>query len=316
MDLWDAASMELTLDHWRVFVVVVDEGSFSAAARRLRRVQSAVSHAIRTLEQLTDCVLFDRSEHVPVLTAAGQALLSQARRFVQDADALAARARRGVDGVEPRLSVCIDAVFPIEGVVAMARAFSKAFPDVELTLRTESLSAVTALVQNDVADLGVCLPPADVTGLEVEHLGEVRMVPVAHTRHPLAQHRGPLSARQLDEHVQIVLSERTSTDVDVSSTSTPDQGVVSGRTWRVLDLETKQALIAAGLGWGNLPLHRVRKVRAQLVVLDVAAWGPQRFRLDLACVQRRGVACGPAARFVKQALAAHCRPVPSSRRAH
>jgi DNA-binding transcriptional LysR family regulator len=305
--------MELTLDHWRVFVAVVDEGSFSAAARRLRRVQSAVSHAIRTLEQLTGCVLFDRSEHVPVLTPAGQALLAQARRFVQDADALAARARRGVDGVEPRLSVCIDAVFPVEGVVAMARAFSKAFVDVELTLRTESLSAVTALVQNDVADLGVCLPPADVTGLEVEHLGEVRMVPVAHTRHPLAQHRGPLTARQLDEQVQIVLSERTHSDVDV--TSTPDQGVVSGRTWRVLDLETKQALIAAGLGWGNLPLHRVRKARAQLVVLDVAAWGPHRFRLDLACVQRRGVVCGPAARFVKTALAAHCQPVPSSRRA-
>lgn len=305
--------MELTLDQWRVFVTVVDEGSFSAAARKLRRVQSAVSHAIRTLEQLTECVLFDRSEHVPVLTPAGQALLPQARRFVQDADALAARARRGLDGVEPRLSVCIDAVFPVEGVVAMARAFAKAFADVELTLRTESLSAVTALVQNGAVDLGVCLPPADVTGLEVEHLGEVRMVPVAHTRHALAQHRGPLSARQLDEHVQIVLSERTTLDVEVSST--PDQGVVSGRTWRVLDLETKQALIAAGLGWGNLPLHRVQKARAQLVVLDVAAWGPQRFRLDLACVQRRGVVGGPAARFVKEALAAHCRPVPSSRRA-
>lgn len=306
--------MDLTLDQWRVFVTVVDEGSFSAAARRLLRVQSAVSHAIRTLEQLTDCVLFDRSEHVPVLTPAGQALLPHARRFVQDAEALAARARRGLDGVEPRLSVCIDAVFPVEGVVAMARAFAKAFPEVELTLRTESLSAVTALVQNDVADLGVCLPPADVSGLEVEHLGEVQMVPVAHTRHALAQHRGALSARQLDEHVQIVLSERTgNSDVDVNRT--PDQGVVSGRTWRVLDLETKQALIAAGLGWGNLPLHRVQKARAQLVVLDVAAWGPQRFRLDLACVQRRGVVCGPAARFVKDALAAHCRPVPSSRRA-
>lgn len=305
--------MELTLDQWRVFVTVVDEGSFSAAARRLRRVQSAVSHAIRTLEQLTDCVLFDRSEHIPVLTPAGQALLPQARRFVQDADALAARARRGVDGVEPRLSVCIDAVFPVDGVVDMARAFARAFPEVELTLRTESLSAVTALVKNDVVDLGVCLPPADVSGLEVEHLGEVRMVPVAHTRHPLAQRGGPLSARELDEHVQIVLSERISADVDVSTT--PDQGVVSGRTWRVLDLETKQALIAAGLGWGNLPEHRVQKTRAQLVVLDVAAWGPQRFRLDLACVQRRGVVCGPAARFVKEALAAHCRPVPSSRRA-
>ena len=36
----------LTLDQMRIFVAVVDEGSFSAAARKLGRVQSAVSQSI------------------------------------------------------------------------------------------------------------------------------------------------------------------------------------------------------------------------------------------------------------------------------
>lgn len=309
--------MDLTLDQWRVFVAVVDEGSFSAAARRLHRVQSAVSHAVANLELLTDSVLFDRDNKVPVLTAAGRALLPEARRLVDDADALAVRARRFAGGVEPRLAVCIDAVFPTSGVVAVAKGFAKAFPDVELALFTESLSAVTALVRERVVDLGVCLPPAGLEGLVAERLGEVRLVPVVHKAHALAKKRGPVSARQLDEHVQIVLSERGATPSSSSATTpsaTPDQGVLSGRTWRVVDLETKQALIGAGLGWGNLPEHRLRGVAGRdLVVIDVAAWGPDRFRLELSSVERRGVVSGPAARFLKEALATHCAPLPRSR---
>lgn len=304
--------MDLTLDQWRVFVAVVDEGSFSAAARRLHRVQSAVSHAIGNLELLTDSVLFDRDTRVPTLSAAGRALLPEARRLVDDADALAVRARRFAGGVEPRIAVCIDAVFPTAGVVAVAKGFARAFADVELALFTESLSAVTALVRERVVDLGVCLPPADLDGLVAERLGEVRLVSVAHKNHALAKRRGAVSARQLDEHVQIVLSERGSTPTAMPPT--PDQGVLSGRTWRVVDLETKQALITAGLGWGNLPEHRLRGAAGKdLVVLNIAAWGPNRFRLELCSVERRGVVSGPAARFLKEALSFHCAPQPRSR---
>ena len=92
------------------------------------------------LELLTDSVLFDRNNKIAVLSAAGRALLPEVRRLVDDADALAVRARRFAAGVEPRLAVCIDAVFPVSGVVAVAKAFA----DVELALFTESLSAVTA----------------------------------------------------------------------------------------------------------------------------------------------------------------------------
>ena len=51
----------LTLDQLRVFVAVVEEGSFRAAAKRLGRVQSAVSHAVAGLETELEVALFDRS---------------------------------------------------------------------------------------------------------------------------------------------------------------------------------------------------------------------------------------------------------------
>ena len=55
----------LTLDQMRALVVVADAGSFSAAARRLGRVQSAISQSIQTMEATLGVTLFDRSTRTP-----------------------------------------------------------------------------------------------------------------------------------------------------------------------------------------------------------------------------------------------------------
>ena len=62
----------LTLDQMRALVVVAEAGSFSAAARRLGRVQSAISQSIQTMEATLGVALFDRSTRTPALTEAGQ----------------------------------------------------------------------------------------------------------------------------------------------------------------------------------------------------------------------------------------------------
>src|SRR5258707_3323430 len=61
-----------------LFLAVLDHGSFSAAARRLGRVPSAVSMAIAQLEAELDLQLFDRSGRGPRPTAAARALEPQA----------------------------------------------------------------------------------------------------------------------------------------------------------------------------------------------------------------------------------------------
>src|SRR5271155_3169450 len=82
----------LTLDQLRVLVAVADAGSFSAAARKLGRVQSAVSQAIQTLETTLRLSLFDRSGKTPRLTDAGKALVGDARALISAAQAIRARA--------------------------------------------------------------------------------------------------------------------------------------------------------------------------------------------------------------------------------
>ena len=70
---------DVSLDQLRTFIAAADEGSFSAAGRRLRRAQSVVSQTLANLEEQLGVKLFDRSGRYPVLTDQGRALLADAR---------------------------------------------------------------------------------------------------------------------------------------------------------------------------------------------------------------------------------------------
>ena len=116
----------LTLDQLRVLVMVAEIGSFSAAARRLRRVQSAISKSVRTLEETLSIQVFDRAGKYPVLTPAGSALVDDARKLLRDADALKARARGMAEGLEPELAPAVDPLFPNDVLMrALRRNSSK-----------------------------------------------------------------------------------------------------------------------------------------------------------------------------------------------
>src|SRR5476651_785927 len=93
----------VSLDQLRAFIAAVDEGSFSAGARRLHRAQSAVSELVSNLEAQIGVVLFDRSERYPKLTPAGVLLVADARSVVANVDLLKARAK-GISGASSRNS--------------------------------------------------------------------------------------------------------------------------------------------------------------------------------------------------------------------
>src|SRR5471032_2253491 len=94
----------VSLDQLRAFIASVDEGSFSAAARRLRRAQSVVSELVSSLEGQIGVTLFDRSGRYPALTPQGTVLLADARSIASGLDFMKARARGMAAGLEPELS--------------------------------------------------------------------------------------------------------------------------------------------------------------------------------------------------------------------
>ena len=291
----------ITLDQLRAFAAVVDEGSFSAAARKLKRVQSAVSTSMANLEQQLGVALWDRGPKVPRLTDRGRAVLTAARRVLREVDGLRTLSAELAEGVEAQVSLCLDALFPLRALIDLCLLFAKQFPSVDLRIDTQLMSAVSQRVLDGRATLGVVSPIGLAAGLERQVLAPVRMVPVVSAAHPLAAHRGRIPERAFADHIQIVLSERSDAGV-------PDQAVLSARTWRVADLYTKHQLLRAGLGWGNLPEHVVREdLRTKsLVRIQPSAWGEDQHNLYLSAIYRADVSFGPAHRWILGQLAALC----------
>ena len=145
----------VSLDQLRAFIAAVDEGSFSAGARRLHRAQSAVSELVGNLEAQLGVVLFDRSDRYPKLTPAGVQLVADARSVVANVDLLKARAKGISRGLESELSAVVDVLFPIEAIAESAKEFRDQFPRTPLRLYVEALGGAYQPVLDGRCSLGV-----------------------------------------------------------------------------------------------------------------------------------------------------------------
>jgi DNA-binding transcriptional LysR family regulator len=254
----------LTLDQLRVLVTVAEAGSFSAASRQLRRVQSAVSQRIQALENTLQLQLFDRSGKWPKLTEAGQAVVSDARQLLRGAEALRSRAGSMVDGLEPALSLAIDPLFPSDILMDALHAVERAFPGLPLTLFTETFGGSEHRLRDRTAHLAIySLETIGSVDLNAEFLTDVEMLPVVSAGHRLAARAAQLSRADLAEYVQLVLTEGVSEGWS--------RGVLGDRIWQFADVHTRQIFLLGGFGWCNAPRHLVEPqiIGGSLVRLNI-----------------------------------------------
>lgn len=292
------ADSPYTLDQLTGFLAVVDEGSFSAAGRRLGRVQSAISYAVAQLELSLGTHLFDRSGRTPTLTTAGHRLAAEARLVLAQARELAECAAQLRGGIEPELRVVVDAAYPHDRLLAACMAFRERFPMTMLRLEIGLLGDAVGVVMRGDADLGACnLVGTSPAELQLTYLGSVHIVPVCAADHPLARLKAPQRSAVLAQHTQIVLSER-------SGPSTADQGVISTRTWRVTDLATKAELIRRGIGWGSLPESFAESflTRGELVRLQPERWPSAGHEVWIHAAVRKDHTLGRAAQWFRDEL--------------
>ena len=284
----------VSLDQLRTFVTAVEEGSFSAAGRKLGRAQSVVSDLVAGLEGQMGVVLFDRAGRYPRLTPAGTALLADARSIVSGVDFMKSRARGMAKGLEPELSVVIDVIFPLAAVTYAARDFRVQFPGIPLRLYVEALGGAFQPVLDGRASLGVVgslpLMPSSLTG---ERIAGVTMVLVAAADHPLALFPGTIPRVEAARHVQLVLTDRSELSAG------REFGVISPSTWRLADLFAKHAFLLDGLGWGGMPLHAVTDdiAAGRLVTLDIEDVPAGGMILPMFAVYSTSAPPGPAGRW-------------------
>jgi DNA-binding transcriptional LysR family regulator len=293
----------VSLDQLRAFIAAVDEGSFSAGARKLHRAQSAISELVSSLEAQLGVVLFDRSERYPKLTAAGIQLVADARSVMANVDLLKARAKGISRGLESELSAVVDVLFPIEAIAESAREFKDQFPRTPLRLYVEALGGAYQPVLDGRCSLGVVgLLPIAPNSMSLERLQGLPMIMVAAREHPLALIGGVIPKTELAKHVQLVLTDRS------ELTAGREFGVMSPLTWRMGDLFAKHAFLLRGLGWGGMPLHAVKQdlLEGRLVKLSIEDLGEESLILPMSAVYLTAKPPGPAGRWLIERLKQSC----------
>ncbi len=282
-----------TFDQLRIFLAIVDTGSFTAAGRRLNRAVSVISYGIANLEAQLGLTLFEREgTRKPQLTVAGRALLAEARTISMGIDGLRAKAKGLLDGLEAEVDLAVDVMLPTDRLGKVLHAFATEFPTVQLRLHVEALGAITAMVLDRKAIIGISGPlAAGVDGVECIAAGSISMVPVAAPDHPLGRMEriAPGAGR---DYTQLVLTDRS------RFTEGLDYSVMSPKTWRLADLGAKYALLREGIGWGNMPLAMIEPdlVAGTLVRLAMPDHPGGTYRF--AGIWRRDIPPGPAASWL------------------
>ena len=247
--------MSFSSDSVEVFLAVIDHGSFSAAARALRRVPSAVSMAIAHLEAEVDLQLFDRKGREPRPTAAARSLEPQARALAAQLRQLDAQALALTQGLEERLTLAIAPELlaaPWSGALA---ELAHEYPLLQVEVLAAPQADALALLHSGRAQLALVFERPSLDGREgFQEVGSDTMVAVMAPGHPVlaAAPGGRLREEHLIATRQIVVAGR-----DLVATMDP-RSVFARHLWRTDNALNALSLITAGVGWGWLPRNFVR----------------------------------------------------------
>lgn len=285
----------VTLDQLRTFIAAAEEGSFSAAGRKLRRAQSVVSQTLANLEGQLGVTLFDRSERYPTLTEDGRALLENARSVADQMDGFKARAKTLREGLEPELSLSVDVMYPISELITAVAGFRDTFPHTPLRLFVEVLGAVIEPVLQGTCQLGIAgsLPVIPET-MHSELLLDVEMVTVVAPTHPLASYKGVIPQSELQHHIQLVLTDRSSLSEGQS------YGVYSKNIWRLADMGARHAFLRSAFGFGNMPRFMVDDdiASGKLRIIRIELPSNLKPLMPMRAVYRTDAPPGPAGRWL------------------
>ncbi|HEX7645067.1 MAG TPA: LysR substrate-binding domain-containing protein [Burkholderiaceae bacterium] len=247
--------MNLELRQLRYFVAVAEELHFGRAAERLHMTQPPLSQTIQALEACLGTALFARTNRSVALTPAGQALLPEARRLLQQVQGLPELARRAAAGETGRLALAFVSTADYSVLPSLLRQFREAYPQVAIELR----EATSDVQQEDLLegriDAGLLIPPLSDKTAEALHYRTVLTEPlVAALPQGLHTRRGALQLERLRELPLIIFPRHIAPGLhDAILACFHDAGVAPRIAQEAIQMQTIVGLVSAGMGIALVP---------------------------------------------------------------
>jgi LysR family hydrogen peroxide-inducible transcriptional activator len=283
---------DLKLKDLRYLVAVADSRHFGRAAERCCVSQPTLSAQLKKLEQYLGVQLIERAPNNVTLTAAGEQIVSRARRILEASDEVVALARVHRDPLAGRLRV---ALIPTVGpylLPRVAQKIHKQLPRLELRLYEHQTLPLLAKLHAGELDLGVIALPAEDEGFETRELYREPFMVALPERHRLAR-RAELRVEDLRREALLLLEDGhclRDQALEVCSLA----GVEEAQDFRATSLETLRQMVAAGAGLTLLPELASRGAYGHshgVVIRPFAAPPPARI---IGAVWRKSTARGAA----------------------
>jgi DNA-binding transcriptional LysR family regulator len=290
---------------------VVRHGSFAAAAKAMRKAQSAVSYGIKQLEEGLGVVLFDRRGHRAVLTDAGQMVLEEGRLILARVKRVESLAARFHEDWEPRVEAVVDGIFPMQPVMTALKRMADDGVPTSIQIKVEFLGGVQDRFEKDGADVMLVKDYVRSQALVEYPLPDVDVILVAAAGHPLVSGEGVLTLADLQRHVELTVHDSS------ESRRLVDTRLFGGqRVFFLSDFFTKKQAVMMGLGFGWMPMYLIRDELSRGVLCEVPYEGGSRYAFAPMLVHPRDKPLGRAGAMLLALLgeASGSRPVRSTRR--
>jgi DNA-binding transcriptional LysR family regulator len=227
-----------------IFVAVVDEGGFAAAARKLQLSPPVATRAVTELEEVMGVRLLTRTTRVVRVTEVGARYAQDCRRILADVTETEEAATGSHGAVRGRLVVTSSSMFGRMRVVPIVTEYLRRYPDTEVECRF--LDRVVNMVDEGV-DVSIRIGTLQDSGYHALRVGQVRRVVCASPVY-LAQRGTPRSLADLAEHV-VIMANGITPSVDWRFTAGEQTTVVRVRPR--LNTSSNDAAIDAALdGFG------------------------------------------------------------------
>jgi len=293
--------MKLDLDSIRVLNTIVEQGSFSAASKVLHRAQSAVSYQIKKLETSLNLTIFDRSEYRAVLTPEGEAILSEGRRLLVQAENIEILAQQLNQEWEPRFEVVVDGILDIDPIMSVIKSLIEEDVPTKISLTMEYLGGVQHRFEQNKADLMLVKEYQASTDLLSHSLPEIECLLCVSGGHPLAQ-MTHVDRSQLQQFIEI--SVHDSSDQDLYSVEHMHFG--GERMFYLSDFMSKKKAILQGIGFGWMPYYLIVDELSNGLLKEVKYQHGSRFSFTPHLVWRAEKPLGKTGqKFISQLLANH-----------
>ena len=284
--------MNINQDQLIIFQTVMETGSFSAAARRLGKVPSAVSMSIASLEIDLNLKLFLRMGREPTPTAQAHVLFEKTQQLLVEMNQWKQHAQALSAGLESALNIVIVSELLYTDWTDYILLLEQQFPHLQINVISAPQEDALHMLMHRSAHFAFMFEREQLENSEqFVELKREALVPVAAHRHVLAQ-KEQVYFEDILQSRQIVVASRNK--------NIKPELLYSKHYWRTDNHHSACMMILKGLGWGVLPLEMLNEnptLQEQLKILNFCDFSPK-FEYYVDLVWSRENSLGQAARFL------------------